>query len=210
MRIKGARYRFPALNDCEPRDDCGRRNSAVCSMVDVPLRPVWHFVPLSTISYHVSRTTQRRKDAIGPCTCSGRFCRPVGAGQPSTQKHGLPVGRDPKVRKAVESHRRRTIDQAIGRMTKQSTWAVDGIVAIAREADSDSVRLRAFRSIFSDLMAVSKHSGLEARIAELEEKVEEQRGAEDKTFEIRMTPGNGHVATLPAMRSEAGVALASD
>jgi hypothetical protein len=118
--------------------------------------------------------------------------------------------RDPKVRKAVESHRRRTIDQAIGRMTQQSTWAIGGIVAIAREAESDSVRLRALRSIFSDLMAVSKHSGLEARMAALEERIEVQGGAEGKTVSVRTTPNNGHVVALPAMRAEAAVGVASD
>jgi hypothetical protein len=118
--------------------------------------------------------------------------------------------RDPKVRKAVESHRRRAIDQAIGRMTERSTWAVGGIIAIARESESDSVRLRAFRAIFSDMMAVSKHSGLEARMADIEEKIEEQRGAAGKTFGARTTPGNGHVVTLPVMRTEACVAAASD
>ena len=117
--------------------------------------------------------------------------------------------RDPKVRKAVESHRRRTIDEAIGRMTEHSKWAVDGIAAIARGAESESVRLRALRGIFSDLMAVSKHSGLEARMAEIEEKVEEQRGAKGKTFGIRTTPSNGDV-DLPVMRPEAAVAAASD
>jgi hypothetical protein len=118
--------------------------------------------------------------------------------------------RDRKVRSAVESHRRRTIDQAIGRMTKQSTRAVDGIIRIAREAESDSVRLRAYRAIFSDMMAVTKHSGFEARIAELEEKLEEQRGAEGKTFGIRTTPGNGQVVVMPAMQTEVCLAVASD
>jgi hypothetical protein len=118
--------------------------------------------------------------------------------------------RDSKVRKAVESHRRRTIDQAIGQMTQHSTWAVGGIAAIAREAESDSVRLRALRALFSDLMAVSKRSGLEARMAEIEEKFEEQRGAEGKTCGIRTTPSNGHVVALPAMRAETSVAAASD
>jgi hypothetical protein len=118
--------------------------------------------------------------------------------------------RDPKVRKAVESHRRRTIDEAIGKMTKQSTWAVGGIIAIAKEAESDSVRLRALRSIFSELMAVSKHSGLEARMAEIEAKIEERRGVEGKTLGAGKTPSNGHVVALPVMRTEAAVAAASD
>ena len=78
------------------------------------------------------------------------------------------------VRKAVESCRRRTLDQAIGRMTEHSTWAADGIATIAREAKSDSVRLRACRAIVTDTMAVSKYSGLEARMAEIESRLSEQ------------------------------------
>jgi hypothetical protein len=77
--------------------------------------------------------------------------------------------KDPMVRKAVDSYRRRSIDQAIGRMTKQTTRATDVIVAIANHAKSDSVRLRAARAIFSDMMAVSRYSGLEERMTEIEE-----------------------------------------
>jgi hypothetical protein len=84
---------------------------------------------------------------------------------------------DPMVRKAVESYRRRALDEAIGRMTKQSTFAADGIITIAKEATSDSVRLQAFRAIFSDMIAVSKYSGLEARMCEIEEKLDQRDAA---------------------------------
>ena len=126
---------------------------------------------------------------------------------------------DPEVLKAADAHRRQAINLAIGRMTKHSRFAVDGIVAIAEGADSASVRLRALRALFSDMITLSKHVALEARIAGMEEKIEEQRGAEDKeqrgaegrTIEIRTTPGNGRVVSLPAMRPEAAVvAGASD
>jgi hypothetical protein len=76
----------------------------------------------------------------------------------------------------VASCRRRTIDRAIGRMARRSTWAADGIAAIAREAESDSVKLRAYRSIFSDMMAVSKYSGLESRVTEVEEMLAQRTG----------------------------------
>jgi hypothetical protein len=39
---------------------------------------------------------------------------------------------------------------------------------IARESDSESVRLMAFRAIVTDEMAVSKYSELQARVAEIE------------------------------------------
>ena len=93
--------------------------------------------------------------------------------------------KDPLVRKAVESYRRRAIDHAIGRMTKQSTHAADIIIRIANETESDSVRLWAARAIFSDMMAVSNHWDLEVRMTEIEEQLVERKGA-----------GSGAVATL--------------
>ena len=68
-----------------------------------------------------------------------------------------------------KSYRRCVIDRAVGRMSRRTTWAADGIAKIAEEATSDSVRLRAFRAIFSDMMTVFSYSGLEVRMTELEE-----------------------------------------
>jgi len=75
----------------------------------------------------------------------------------------------PDVRAEVESIRRRALDEAVGRMAKRATWAVDGIVSLGENADSESVRLRALRAVMSDFIAVSKFSGLEYRVSELEE-----------------------------------------
>jgi hypothetical protein len=76
---------------------------------------------------------------------------------------------EPEVRKIVETCRRRVIDRAIGRMTKRSTWVVDRITRLADKAESEAVRLRALRGMLSDMMSVSKYSGLEGRVAEVEE-----------------------------------------
>jgi len=75
----------------------------------------------------------------------------------------------PEVRAEVESIRRRALDEAIGRLAKRATWAVDGIVNLGENADSESVRLSALRAVMSDFIAVSRFSGLEGRVAELEE-----------------------------------------
>jgi hypothetical protein len=53
---------------------------------------------------------------------------------------------------------------------------VDGIVTLAKEADSESVQLRAWRAILADMIAVSKFSDLEYRMTELEEQVRERTG----------------------------------
>jgi hypothetical protein len=84
--------------------------------------------------------------------------------------------KEPEVRKAVVAYRHRMIDQAIGRMATRTTWATNGIAKIAQTSDFDSVRLRAFRSIFSDMIAFSNHSGLDARMTELEEEVHAKVG----------------------------------
>ena len=83
---------------------------------------------------------------------------------------------EPEVRGVVESCRRRSIDRAIGRMASRATRATDGITKLAKGADSESVRLRAWRSILCDHIAVSKYTGLEGRLAELEKVREQPQG----------------------------------
>jgi hypothetical protein len=80
------------------------------------------------------------------------------------------------VRKAVESYRRRTLDQIIGRMTEDTHLAADEMVRVVKEGDSDSVRLRASRAVFSDLITISKYSALEVRMVEVEEKIIQRIG----------------------------------
>ena len=59
--------------------------------------------------------------------------------------------------------RRRALDEAIGRMAKRATWAVDGIVELGENAKSESVRLSALRSVMSDYVAVSNFAGIDDR-----------------------------------------------
>ncbi len=74
-----------------------------------------------------------------------------------------------EVRAEVESIRSRALDEAIGRMANRATWAVNGIVNLGENANSESVRLSALRAVMSDFIAVSKYAGLEGRVAALEE-----------------------------------------
>ncbi len=91
------------------------------------------------------------------------------------RKNNVPVrtayrwAHDRKVREASDMWRRTTLSQAIGRMVRCSTPAVRGMERLAREADSEAVRLRAWRAILSDQMAMAKFSTLELRMTELEE-----------------------------------------
>ncbi len=75
---------------------------------------------------------------------------------------------EPAVRAEVESIRRRALDGAIGRMAECATWAVEGIVRLGDDADSESVRLSALRALLSQYITISNYAGVEGRVAELE------------------------------------------
>jgi hypothetical protein len=83
---------------------------------------------------------------------------------------------EPKVRATVDSCRRRALDQAIGRMARRATWAVDQIVTLGENAQSESVKLKALRAVLSDMMKVSEFSVLEVRMTEIEEKLRGRNG----------------------------------
>jgi len=89
---------------------------------------------------------------------------------------------EPTVRSAVESHRRRALNRAIGRKAKHATWAAKGIATLARGADSESVRLSALRTMLSDRMAGYSFAGLELRMGEIEEQLRERAGNADRSF----------------------------
>jgi hypothetical protein len=82
--------------------------------------------------------------------------------------------KEPEVRAEVESIRRRALDQAIGLMAERAAWAVKGIVTLGENAKSESVRLSALRAVMSDFVSVSNHAGLEVRMAEIEEQLNER------------------------------------
>jgi hypothetical protein len=82
--------------------------------------------------------------------------------------------KDPKVRKTVEEFRRRTLDRAVGMMTSRSIQAVVRIDRLSKSAKSEFVQLSASRAIMSDMMKVSRYSGLETRMTEIEDQLREQ------------------------------------
>jgi hypothetical protein len=81
-----------------------------------------------------------------------------------------------EVRKTVETCRRHAIDRMVGQMVKRGNWAVGGIAALAKGAESESVRLKAFRSILLDVLTVCRHTELESRMAQVEERLAQRDG----------------------------------
>ena len=100
-------------------------------------------------------------------------------------KNGVPRrtaffwAKDPKVRKDVEEYHRHALEQAFGRMNSRAKKAADGIYKLAQMADSESVRLSAFRSVLADQMTIAKFSALERRVVEVEEMLEARLGDDE-------------------------------
>jgi hypothetical protein len=88
--------------------------------------------------------------------------------------------KEPEVRKMAEAIRRRALDGAIGNVAMRSSWIMKGLTKLAEGADSETVRLRALRGLISDMITVSRYSGLETRVAELEGTLHAQRGNADR------------------------------
>ena len=62
-------------------------------------------------------------------------------------------------------------------MMGRASWAAGGISKLAKGADSESVRLRALRALLGDMITVSKYTGLEERMASVEERLRQQSGS---------------------------------
>jgi hypothetical protein len=77
--------------------------------------------------------------------------------------------------------------------------AADVIVRIANEAKSDSVRLRAARAIFSDMMTVTHYNELEGRMAGIEDKLRKRASATSSAIASRTPASYGQGAPPPAM-----------
>jgi len=80
--------------------------------------------------------------------------------------------KEPKVKARANLIRRRAVDRAVGRLAKRVTWAAEGIVKLADNATSESVRLSALRAIYSEMMTGSKFGGLEDRMTQIEERLD--------------------------------------
>ncbi len=85
--------------------------------------------------------------------------------------------KEAKFKAVVNSHRRRAIDQSVGRLTAKLASAADAIVNLSETARSESVRLSASKAMFANVVAMSKYTGLEERITELEEQFHARTGS---------------------------------
>jgi hypothetical protein len=65
----------------------------------------------------------------------------------------------------------------VGRLTDKLASAADAMVGLSESAQSESVRPAAIKAMFATAIAMSKFTGLEERIAELEEHFHARTGS---------------------------------
>jgi hypothetical protein len=80
----------------------------------------------------------------------------------------------PDLRATVEAYRRRARDRALGRMAREAQRASDQIAKLAARVESESVKLRALRSILADVISISRFSDLRRRMAAIERELHER------------------------------------
>ena len=76
----------------------------------------------------------------------------------------------------VADHRRKLVDRAIGKLAAHVTLGVTTIARLAKNAESESVKLAAARAILAELVAITGFAELEGRIAALEKRVQAPPG----------------------------------
>jgi hypothetical protein len=112
---------------------------------------------------------------------------------------------EPEVHALIETCHRRWINQAVVVLARRVSWAAVKTRKLARGVESESVQLRATRAIFSDMMAVSKYSGLEERMTKLEARAKEQGGMRKPQAPAQssaVTPASPSPMPLPSEGAE--------
>jgi hypothetical protein len=167
----------PKLGDEEPVKDrsssrgvaagsgCGRKNHESGEGI---FQIICQGVPLTAMTGEPRKST---KAQLALAVARGITVRKWARHNQVPERTAYRWAKEPEVVAATEKYRRRMIDQAVGQMARRSTWVVKRIAGIAKTGDTDSVRLRALRSIFTDMISVSNYSGMETRMAVLEKEV---------------------------------------
>jgi hypothetical protein len=117
------------------------------------------------------RNNRDQKADLALALATGRTVKAWAKGHEVPERTAYTWARSPEVRKQVRRIRRRAIDRAIGRLSRNATAAADQIARLAKGAASEAVRLHAARAVLADLMTVSNYAALEQRLAEVERRI---------------------------------------
>lgn len=117
------------------------------------------------------RNNQSQKAGLATAMAAGRTVAAWARDNNVPERTAYTWSRSPEVLDLIDRIRRRAIDRAVGRLSRNATAAADQIARLARKANSEAVRLHAARAVLADLMAVSDYAALEGRLADVERRL---------------------------------------
>jgi hypothetical protein len=124
------------------------------------------------------RNNRDQKAALALAIAAGGTVKAWAKAHDVPERTAYTWARSQEVRKRVLRIRRRAIDRAVGRLSRNASAAADQVVRLAKGAESESVKLQAARAVLADLMSVSNYAVLEERLAEVERRIADSRSAE--------------------------------
>lgn len=113
---------------------------------------------------------------------SGKLALWVAGGGKIAQRcrdNGMPIrtayrlAKTPKFQAAVDVYRRRAADRAIGLLARHAAVAVEGLVKLAKTAESEPTRLAAQRGVLAELREMSDFASLSRRLSDIERRLDE-------------------------------------
>ena len=114
------------------------------------------------------RNNQDRKAGLALAMAAGNTVPDWARDNQIPSRTAYTWSRSPEVLRAVHRIRRRALDRAIGRLSRNATAAACRIAKLAKSATSESVQLAACRAVLADLMTVSNYAAIEKRLAQVE------------------------------------------
>jgi hypothetical protein len=83
----------------------------------------------------------------------------------------------PAFQAKVDEYRRRASDRAIGLLARHAVTAIEGMVRLAKSAESEPTKLSAQRGILAELRDMTGFAALERRMSAIEERLKDAREA---------------------------------
>ncbi len=127
--------------------------------------------------------------------------------------------RDEEVRRLIEEYRGRAVDRAIGKIARNLGKAVEKIVALIEEGQTDAVKLGAAKALVEKLIDVQNRAEFRAELKRLDERLraEEERRAcgtsawfKNGHSRVTVEPSGGRCVHRPRTRVSQALGVASD
>jgi hypothetical protein len=116
---------------------------------------------------------QYRKGELALALAGGTTVKAWAESNGVAERTAYAWARSREVLDQVDAIRRTVFEQAIGQLSNHVTEAAAEIARLAKEADSESVRLSAARAVLAELMSVSSYAALDRRMVDIERRLKD-------------------------------------